>query len=801
MQPLQALRKISVVAEMRYRLHAIRRLAARPGPPPQPRPPHLILLPSDPQLVFGSRGDQAMLLSVIGEFRRLHPTGKISIITAPDATGVAGRIAGVDALPIWGRRRLQGAGLAALRGASDLAVIGADIMDGYYWPMTVLRIAMLCEAARLQGLRVGVLGFSFNAAPHPACVAALAALHPRIGLYGRDPLSVQRFTARCGRAIPLVADVAFCLAPRRTAAVADAAAWAAARRAEGRVVVGFNLHLMLLDVPGACDEATAVAVAAEALARLVRERDAAVLLLPHDFRGARNDQTMLAACLARLPAAVLPQVLLPATEFMADELKALVAACDVVLTGRMHLAIAALGCGVPIAAASYQDKFEGCLAHFGLPATVILQPRQLGDAQAVWHWLRDAVDSRAAMARQIALRLPQVLQLSQRNIAWMGAAAPAPAAGGRVAILCFTGDSGLTDYSVSLARALLPYAQPQLITAASLTPRFATLGFPVALAFRRSRHYLLDLPPLVLRLLRERPDCVLQQGPLKLPLLEAALALLLRLAGIRTALVVHDVLPHYPRPWSRWEYRWFYRAFERLVVHSAAAREAVTALGVRRPMLVVPHGVYDLFRLSGISRAQARALLPGLAADDFVVLFFGHLEPRKGLVELLEVARQMRDVAGVKFVLAGSDDMGRHGAAGAALMAEARGWPNVLLHGKRIPFDEVERYFAASDVVALPYREGSTSGVLKLAIAFGVPVLASRVGDLPEQVPAGAGVLFDAGDGLAARLRAALDTLRADPQPYRAAMADAAHGCDWDGIARAYAQFIFSREPARAAIA
>ncbi|SDH36076.1 MULTISPECIES: glycosyltransferase [unclassified Duganella] len=786
---------------MRYRVAAIRRLAARRSPPPVGRPAHLILLPSDPQQVLGSRGDQAMLLSVIAEFRRLHPAAKISLITAPDAAALSGSIPGVEALPIWGRRRLRGIGLAGLRGASHMAVIGADIMDGYYWPVTVLRIAMLCESARLQGLQVGVLGFSFNAAPHPACVAALAALHADIGLYGRDPLSVQRFAEHCGRAIPLVADVAFCLTPRSTAAVTEVAAWSAARRAEGRVVVGFNLHRMLLDVPGACDEATAVAVAAQGLARLIRERHAAVLLMPHDFRDGPNDYSMLAHCLALLPSALLAQVLLPATEFMADELKALVAHCDVVLTGRMHLAIAALGSGVPIAAASYQDKFEGCLAHFGLPASVILQPRQLGDADAVWYWLRDAVDTRAAMAAQIAVRLPQVLQLSQGNIRWMGKL-PAPAtATGSVAILCFTGDSGLTDYSVSLARALLPYAQPELITAASLTPRFATLGFKVRLAFRRSRHYLLDMPPLVLRLLRERPDCVLQQGPLKLPLLEAALAMLLRLAGIRTVLVVHDVLPHYPRVWSRWEYRWFYRGFERLVVHSLAARDAVAALGVQRPMLVVPHGVYDLFRLSGISRPQARAGLPGLAADDFVVLFFGHLEPRKGLAEFLAVARDMRDVAGVKFVVAGNGEMRQHGAACAALMAQAQRWPNVLLDQRRIPFEEVERYFAASDVVALPYREGTTSGVLKLAIAFGVPVLASRVGDFPEQVPAGAGVLFDAGEGLAERLRSALDSVRADPAPYRAAMQHAALACDWDSIARAYAHFIFDREPARAAIA
>jgi glycosyltransferase involved in cell wall biosynthesis len=363
-----------------------------------------------------------------------------------------------------------------------------------------------------------------------------------------------------------------------------------------------------------------------------------------------------------------------------------------------------------------------------------------------------------------------------------------------VHILCFTGNSGLTDYSVSLARALAPYAEAELVTANSLLPRFTQMGFKTRLAFRRSRHYLLDLPRAAWHVMRQRPDGVLQQGPLKLPVLEGALAVAFRLFGIRTALTVHDVLPHYPRPWSRWEFGWFYQRFDRLIVHSEAARLAVRALGVTRPILVVPHGAYDLFRLSGLSRTAARVTLPALAPDDFVALFFGHLEPRKGLTEFLEVAERMAAVPGVKFLVAGGNDMARHGAEYAAVMERARTLPNVVMHDRRIPFEDVERYFAASNVVALPYREGSTSGVLKLAIAFGVPVVASRVGDLPEEVPSGGGELFEAGAALRDGLQQALSAVRADPARYEAAMSGAAQRSDWGPIARAYADFIFSDE-------
>ena len=42
------------------------------------------------------------------------------------------------------------------------------------------------------------------------------------------------------------------------------------------------------------------------------------------------------------------------------------------------------------------------------------------------------------------------------------------------------------------------------------------------------------------------------------------------------------------------------------------------------------------------------------------------------------------------------------------------------------------RYFAAADVLAMPYRHISQSGVLYLALSLGVPVVATTVGALPE---------------------------------------------------------------------
>ena len=51
-----------------------------------------------------------------------------------------------------------------------------------------------------------------------------------------------------------------------------------------------------------------------------------------------------------------------------------------------------------------------------------------------------------------------------------------------------------------------------------------------------------------------------------------------------------------------------------------------------------------------------------------------------------------------------------------------------------IPDEEVEQYFKAADAVAIPYTDIFQSGVPFLAYAFGVPVIATDVGSLRDDV-------------------------------------------------------------------
>jgi glycosyltransferase involved in cell wall biosynthesis len=364
----------------------------------------------------------------------------------------------------------------------------------------------------------------------------------------------------------------------------------------------------------------------------------------------------------------------------------------------------------------------------------------------------------------------------------------------KIEIVTFTGDSGLADYAISLAQAAAKNAQVTVVTAISLPSRFDLMGFKVKRVFRRSRHYPIDMVKFFIGVVRRRADWILVQGPFKFPLLDGVVIRTLGLLGIGTAVVVHDLLPHYPRLWSNAEYGFYYRSFKRVVVHSEAALLGVKALGIKVDVLVVPHGVYDIFKVTGISREQARLKIGQLGSSDFVVLFFGNLEPRKGLIPFLNAAQKMGARSDIKFLIAGRSCLDGHAAEYAAHLEATRSLPNVLVHDKRIAFEEVESYFSACDVVALPYLEGTTSGVLKLALAFEKPVIATKVGDFPEQVPAGAGLFIENDSTISSALCTAITTIESNQASFTSAMATAGRNAQWPDIAARLMQYLKSKQ-------
>jgi teichuronic acid biosynthesis glycosyltransferase TuaC len=154
-------------------------------------------------------------------------------------------------------------------------------------------------------------------------------------------------------------------------------------------------------------------------------------------------------------------------------------------------------------------------------------------------------------------------------------------------------------------------------------------------------------------------------------------------------------------------------------------------------------------------RSAARSALD-LDPDAEIVLYVGRLDVRKGLVELIEAVGRLAAVRPrLRCLIIGfGPDKPR---LLAAIEAHRAGSAVTLLP----PADtrEIAMWMAAANLVTLPsYNEGCPNVVLE-ALSAGRPVVATRVGGIPELMDEGCGALVPARDvaALADALAATLD--------------------------------------------
>jgi glycosyltransferase involved in cell wall biosynthesis len=204
-----------------------------------------------------------------------------------------------------------------------------------------------------------------------------------------------------------------------------------------------------------------------------------------------------------------------------------------------------------------------------------------------------------------------------------------------------------------------------------------------------------------------------------------------------------------------------------VVAISEGVRAMLIASGVDPARIhLVPSGVEaERFALGAGARAAARAR-HAIDPDAFVLVAVGALETRKGHDVLLD-AIALRADPRVHVLVAGE----------GALRADLEARRHALGLDERVRFlgrvDDVPTLLAAADALVMPSRQEGLGVAALEAMAAGLPVVASRVGGLPDAVTDGVtGFLVPAEDPRA--LAAAIDRLAGDPALARRLGAEAA---------------------------
>jgi glycosyltransferase involved in cell wall biosynthesis len=223
----------------------------------------------------------------------------------------------------------------------------------------------------------------------------------------------------------------------------------------------------------------------------------------------------------------------------------------------------------------------------------------------------------------------------------------------------------------------------------------------------------------------------------------------------------------------------------------ACVRHVVATSPSTRRVLIADYAVVPERVTVALPGIDAVAVPPRPRRDAVTLLAVGSVVPRKGYDILIDALATLADLDW-RLVIAG--DRTRDGATADAIatrIAASGLGARVSMLGA-VGDDELARLHKDADVFVLASRHEGYGMAFAEAINYGLPVVGTRAGAIPETVPPDTGILVDPDDAPA--LAAALRIMIADPAAREnyagAARAAAKQLPRWDATARIFRKVI-----------
>jgi glycosyltransferase involved in cell wall biosynthesis len=234
------------------------------------------------------------------------------------------------------------------------------------------------------------------------------------------------------------------------------------------------------------------------------------------------------------------------------------------------------------------------------------------------------------------------------------------------------------------------------------------------------------------------------------------LAVVARMTGMRIVVEMHELQDPgeaglaLARSYGHLGLKALLRLAHGCIVHSKSDWELFEAnygpMNVR--VALVPHGPYDQYR--DLEESQDPAIVAATAAvreapktgDVVNLLFFGLIRPYKGLEDLLSVFNALPREEAERLWLTVVGETWEGCTEPAQLIATSPHRDRITFVNEYVPDEVVGAAFAHADVAVLPYRRSSSSGILHVAMSWGLPIVVTSVGGLPEAASGYAGAVF-----------------------------------------------------------
>lgn len=196
--------------------------------------------------------------------------------------------------------------------------------------------------------------------------------------------------------------------------------------------------------------------------------------------------------------------------------------------------------------------------------------------------------------------------------------------------------------------------------------------------------------------------------------------------------VCHNVFPHERFPMDKFLTKSVLRKGSAYITHSGMDADDLRKI-IKNPCVeTTVHPTYNAFKMKDMSRSEARDELK-ISDDKKILLFFGFVREYKGLKHIISAMPDILKAYGdVRLMVVG--EFGEDKENYISLIKETGTGDSIDIVDGYIPDSGIEKYFAAADLVVLPYESATQSGIVQIAYGFEKPVIATNVGGLPEVV-------------------------------------------------------------------
>lgn len=237
------------------------------------------------------------------------------------------------------------------------------------------------------------------------------------------------------------------------------------------------------------------------------------------------------------------------------------------------------------------------------------------------------------------------------------------------------------------------------------------------------------------KIIINKPDLVLFRYwmPFFSPAFYAVAKRIRKRSNTKIIAMCDNIIPHEKRALDQQLTKRFFEQMDAFIVLSKKVEAELLSFIPDAHYKFSPHPIYSIFG-EAPSRDQARELLN--ISTKKVLMFFGLIREYKGLDILIHAMGKLNKVIDdYTLMIVGEcyEDEKKY-----IDMIEQNGIQNnVYTHFSFVSDEDVGTYFSASDVVVLPYKTASQSGIVQIAYHFDTPVIVSNVGGLPEIVDEG----------------------------------------------------------------